>query len=67
MVEATNLYECFLINIRKVKPKIYLYTAINACRGGGDITPLILHLGTRFERPSSCHVRYLPRGAPGTQ
>jgi hypothetical protein len=67
MVEATNLHECFLINIKKVKPKMYLYVAINAYRGSGDITPLILHFGTRFYRPTSCHVRSVPRRAPDTQ
>ena len=66
-VDATNLQECFLINIRKVKPKIYLYTAKNAYRGSGDKTPHILDLGTRFERPTSCHARSVPRTAPGTQ
>jgi hypothetical protein len=68
MVQATNLHDCCLINIRKVKPKIYLYAAIKAYnRGSGDITPLILDLGTRFERPTSCHVCSVPLSALGTQ
>jgi hypothetical protein len=66
-VEATNLHECFLINITKVKPHIYLYTATNAYRGSGDKTPLILDLDTTLERPTSCHVRSVPRRAPDTQ
>jgi hypothetical protein len=53
MVEVTNLHDCFLINMKKVQPKMYLYTAINVYRSSGDVTPLILDLGTRFERPTS--------------